>query len=99
MPAYIIATSACRLCIDYIQQQFVCVFVPFILATSPSDQGETCHFAVYLEDYVYCCVTPSCVTPVGSTSLTEEYTEQVYSPLNTLQSDTSRLDRKGMLPK
>ena len=28
----------------------VCVFVPFILATSPYDQGETCHFAVYLED-------------------------------------------------
>ena len=51
MPAYIIATSACRLCIDYIQQQCVCVFVPFILATSPSDQGETFHFAVYLEDY------------------------------------------------
>ena len=47
----IIATSACRLCIDYIQQQCVCVFVPFILATSPSDQGETCHFVVYLEDY------------------------------------------------
>ena len=45
------ATSACRLCIDYIQQQCVCVFVPFILATSPSDEGETCHSAVYLEDY------------------------------------------------
>ena len=45
------ATSACRLCIDYIQQQCVRVFVPFILATSPSDEGDTCHFAVYLEDY------------------------------------------------
>ena len=29
----------------------MCVFVPIILATSPSDQGETCRFAVYLEDY------------------------------------------------
>ena len=29
----------------------------------------------------------------------EIYTEQVYSPLDTLQSDTSRLDRKGMSPK
>ena len=52
MPVYIIATSACR-CIDYIQQQCVCVFVPFILAISPSDQGETWHFAVYLEDYIH----------------------------------------------
>ena len=31
------AISACRLCIDYIQQQCVCVFVPLIFATSTSD--------------------------------------------------------------
>ena len=52
MPAYIIAMLHQH--VDYVKTVYnssVCVFVPFILATSPSDEGETCHFAVYLEDY------------------------------------------------
>ena len=52
MPAYIIAVL--HQYVEYvwtIYNSSVCVFVPFILATSPSDEGETCHSAVYLEDY------------------------------------------------
>ena len=51
MPAYIIAMLHQH--VDYVKTVYnssVC-FRPIYLATSPSDEGETCHFAVYLEDY------------------------------------------------
>ena len=53
MPAYCYIIAMLHQHVDYVETIYnssVCVFVPFIFATSPSDQGETCHFAVYLED-------------------------------------------------
>ena len=63
MPAYIIAMLHQH--VDYVKttgiyNSSVCVFVPFVLATSRSDEGET--FAVFLEDYTL----DQCIFPFNS---------------------------------
>ena len=79
MPACIIATSACRLCIDYIQQQCVCVFVPLIFATSTSD-----HVVSLCSVFrgLYTCSVYFSVQLVEPTGVTQEGVTQQYTKKN-----------------
>ena len=80
MPAYIIATSACRLCIDYIQQQCVC-FRPIYFGNIPFRSRRDVSLCSVFRGLYTCSVyfSVQLVEPTGVTQegVTRQYTKKL----------------------
>ena len=79
MPAYIIATSACRLCIDYIQQQCVC-FRPIYFGDIPfRSRRDVSLCSVFRGLYTSVYFSVQLVEPTGVTQegVTQQYTKKI----------------------